>query len=243
MRPATKILCARSAPHTSAPALSAPHPLTPLPHRFSKEGDLIFSVSKDHTVCAWYSANGERFGTYKGHQGALWTVDVDPYTRLLATGGADNTMRLWEVETGKLLKTWDFLTSIKRVEFSEDGKQLLGVTEKRTGQLSHIVVYDIDQSPDGQQPDEPTLRIVVDELPRVTVAGFSYLTKYIVSGHEDGSVTQWDAKTGEMITNVFSHDADLQVTDLQWSADRFSPPLSGYDIPRARWTVPPIFSS
>ena len=199
---------------------SAPHLLTPLPHRFSKEGDLIFSVSKDHTVCAWYSANGERFGTYKGHQGALWTVDVDPYTRLLATGGADNTMRLWEVETGKLLKTWDFLTSIKRVEFSEDGKQLLGVTEKRTGQLSHIVVYDIDQSPDGQQPDEPTLRIVVDELPRVTVAGFSYLTKYIVSGHEDGSVTQWDAKTGEMITNVFSHDADLQVTDLQWSADR-----------------------
>ena len=41
-----------------------------------------------------------------------------------------------------------------------------------------------------------------------------------MSGHEDGSVTQWDAKTGEMLTNVFSHDADLQVTDLQWSADR-----------------------
>ena len=34
-----------------------------------------------------------------GHQGALWTVDVNPDSTLLATGGADNTMRLWEVKT------------------------------------------------------------------------------------------------------------------------------------------------
>ena len=188
--------------------------------KFSKEGDLLFSVAKDHIVCAWYSANGERFGAYKGHQGALWTVDVDPSTTLLATGGADNTLRLWEVQTGKLLKTWDFLTSIKRCEFSEDGLQLLGVTEKRTGQLSNIVVYDINPDPAAEQTSEPTLRIVVDELPRVTVAGFSYLTKYIISCHEDGSVSQWDAKTGELLLNVASHEPDMQVSDLQWSADR-----------------------
>ena len=77
--------------------------------------------------CAWYSANGERFGAYKGHIGALWTVDVDPTTTFLATGGADNTLRLWEVKTGRELKQWEFLTSIRRCEFSEDGKRLLGV--------------------------------------------------------------------------------------------------------------------
>lgn len=27
-------------------------------------------------------------------------------------------------------------------------------------------------------------------------------------------------QTGELIQNVFVHDADLQVTDLQWSSDR-----------------------
>lgn len=188
--------------------------------RFSKEGDLLFSVSKDHIVCAWYSANGERFGAYKGHQGALWTVDVDPTTTLLATGGADNTIRLWEVKTGRLLKTWDFTTSIKRVEFSEDGRQLLGVTEKRMGQLSTVVVYDINPDPEAEQTNEQSLRIVVEELPKVTVAGFSYLSKYIITGHEDGSVSQWDAKTGEMIANEFSHDDGGLVSDLQWSSDR-----------------------
>ena len=29
----------------------------------------------------------------------------------------------------------------------------------------------------------------------------------------------------------------------QWMADSFTPPVSGYDRPRARWIVPPIFSS
>lgn len=129
-------------------------------------------------------------------------------------------MRLWEVRTGKLLKTWEFATSIKRVEFSEDGRQLLGVTEKRTGQLSTIVVYDINPDPEAEQTSEHSLRITIEELPKATVAGFSYLSKYIISGHEDGSVSQWDAKTGELLNNVFSHEDSMQVTDLQWSADR-----------------------
>ena len=131
---------------------------------------------------------------YKGHQGALWTVDVDPRTVLLATGGADSTMRLWEVKTGKLLKTWEFATAIKRLEFSEDGRQLLGVTEKRQGQLSTMWVYDINPDPEAEQTSEPSLKIICDELPKVTVAGFSPLARYIISGHEDGSVSQWDAK-------------------------------------------------
>jgi translation initiation factor 3 subunit I len=103
-------------------------------------------------------------------------------------------MRLWEVKTGKLLKTWEFGTAIKRVEFSEDGRQLLGVTEKRQGQLSTIVVYEINPDPEAEQSSEQSLRIVCDELPKVTVAGFSCLSRYIISGHEDGSVSQWDAK-------------------------------------------------
>jgi translation initiation factor 3 subunit I len=149
-------------------------------------------------------------GTYHGHVGALWTVDVHPSSEMIATGGADNTMRLWEVKTGRLLKTWEFATSIKRVEFSPDGRQLLGVTEKRSGHLSTIVVYEINPDVDATQSDEHTTRIVCDES-KATVAGFSYLAKYIISGHEDGSVTQWDAKTGDLLSSNFDvHESDMQ---------------------------------
>jgi translation initiation factor 3 subunit I len=33
-------------------------------------------------------------------------------------------------------------------------------------------------------------------------------------------VTQYDAKTGEEILHTFPHEENMQVTDLQWSADR-----------------------
>lgn len=179
------------------------------PPRYNSDGDIIFSVSKDHVVCAWFSANGERLGTYHGHVGALWTVDVNADSTLLATGGADNTMRLWEVKTGRMLKTWEFDTSIKRVEFSPDGLQLLGVTEKRSGHLSTIVVYDINPDPEAEQTDERGLRIICEDS-KATVAGFSYGARYIISGHEDGTVSQYDAKVSRQPESaLLAWDANL----------------------------------
>ena len=91
------------------------------------------------------------------------------------------------------MKTWEFDSSIKRVEFSPDGRQLLGVTEKRQNVLSSVVVYSIEPDVDAEQPNEYDLRIVCDES-KATVAGFSYDARYIIVGHEDGSVSQYDGK-------------------------------------------------
>lgn len=167
----------------------------------------------------WWSHNGERLGTYNGHEGAIWTVDVDPTTTLMASGSADNTIRLWEVRTGRCLKVWEFPTAVKRVEFSEDGSRLLGVTEKRMGFLSNIVVFDVKLDPEAEQASEPALTIIYD-VSKATVAGFSYLSKYIIAGHEDGSISQYDGKTGVLLYNRSIHELNYQISDLQWSQDR-----------------------
>ncbi|KAH6674372.1 putative eukaryotic translation initiation factor 3 subunit I [Halenospora varia] len=187
--------------------------------KYNRDGDIIFSTAKDQHICAWYAHNGERLGTYHGHQGALWTVDVDPTSTIIASGAADNTVRLWDIRTGKCLKVWEFDTAVKRVEFSEDGSQLLAVTEKRMGFLGTIVVYNINLDVDAEQEDEYALKITCEES-KATVAGFSYMNKYIIAGHEDGSVSQYDAKTGEQIDNTQVHELDMMITDLQWSPDR-----------------------
>jgi translation initiation factor 3 subunit I len=107
-----------------------------------------------------------------------------------------------------LLQTWDFPTAVKRVEFSPDGRQLLAVTEKRSGHLGTIVVFEINPDPAAKQSQEHVLRIVCEDS-KPTVAGFSYLAHYIISGHEDGSVSQWDAKTGELLYNTQVHEEDM----------------------------------
>jgi hypothetical protein len=83
------------------------------------------------------------------------------------------------------------------VEFSEDGKKLLAVTEKRMGHLGTICVYDIRYGEDlTDQADELSLKITCEES-KATVAAWSFLDKYIIAGHEDGSVSQYDAKVQE----------------------------------------------
>ncbi|KAF3760845.1 WD40 repeat-like protein [Cryphonectria parasitica EP155] len=201
------------------PILLAGHERALTQIRYNRDGDIIFSTAKDQHICAWFSHNGERMGTYHGHQGAIWTVDVDPTSTVIASGSADNTIKLWEVQTGKCLMTWDFPTAVKRVEFSEDGTKLLGVTEKRMGHLGTIVVLDVNCDPTAEQNPEKVLTIVCDES-KATVAGWSYLSKYIIAGHEDGSVSQYDGKNGDLIYNIPVHELGCQVTDLQWNPDR-----------------------
>lgn len=162
--------------------------------KYNRDGDLLFSVAKDKVVCAWFTSNGERLGTYSGHQGAVWTVDVSPNGILLATGAADNTIKLWNIQTGECVKTWENPTAIKRVSFSEDGSRLLAVTEKRMGYLGTIVVYPINYGEDlTQQTDEVDLKITCEDA-KATCAGWAYLDSYIIAAHEDGSVSQFDTK-------------------------------------------------
>lgn len=156
-------------------------------------------------------------------------MDVSPDTVLLASGAADNTVRLWNVKTGECVKVWDFPTAVKRVEFSADGSRLLAVTEKRMGYLGTIVVYDIQYGENLEdQTDEPSLKITCEES-KATVAGWSYLNKYIIAGHEDGSVSQYDAKVRETIYSdlkcfgvILWGETDIRINRLEsnWRMSR-----------------------
>jgi len=56
-------------------------PLTFL--KYNRDGDLLFSCAKDHNPTVWFADNGERLGTYRGHNGAVWCCDVSSMLHLL----------------------------------------------------------------------------------------------------------------------------------------------------------------
>ena len=59
----------------------------------SREVHHLFSCAKDRQPNVWYSINGERLGTYDGHGGAVWCLDVDWQTKNFLSGAADNSVR------------------------------------------------------------------------------------------------------------------------------------------------------
>lgn len=68
--------------------------------KYNRDGDLLFSSAKDNHPCVWYSINGERLGTYEGHQGVVWAIDVDWETKHFMSGAGDNMLMIWDVQTG-----------------------------------------------------------------------------------------------------------------------------------------------
>lgn len=61
------------------------------------------------------------------------------------------------------------------------------------GHLGTLVVFPINPDVTATQTDEPDLKITFHES-KATVACWSYLGKYLICGHENGSVSQYDAE-------------------------------------------------
>ncbi|CAL1713022.1 unnamed protein product [Somion occarium] len=170
--------------------------------KFNAEGDLLFSASKDSVINVWYTHNGERLGTYEDHNGAVWTIDVDSQSRFLVSGSADNTMRLWSVQTG-----------------NDDDEQVVCITEQRMGHQGAIRVFKINREGDGTDQSEEPISFFNPIGSKAVVCAFSYVPNLIITGHESGKVALFDYKTGEEVLNNERAHMDV-VTDLQLSPDR-----------------------
>ncbi len=133
------------------------------------------------------------------------TVAYSPQGNLLASGGDDNKVRIWDPQSGNLIRTLDGHTNdVLDLVWAPDGSWLasasddktIRIWDTRTGQTIHHLtdhtgwVYDLDVSPDGSQ---------------------------LVSGSQDKTVRLWDVATGQAL------GAPIQLSDwvfaVAWSPD------------------------
>ena len=101
----------------------------------------MFTAARDKSPNVFYSHNGERLGTYDGHNGAVYSLDVDYYSRRLLTASADNTAKLWNVQTGEILFEWEFKTPVRSIEFAIGDREALILTDARMGNPGLLNVY------------------------------------------------------------------------------------------------------
>ncbi|NES72399.1 MAG: serine/threonine protein kinase, partial [Okeania sp. SIO2D1] len=59
---------------------------------------------------------------FRGHSRAVLSVAISPDSQILASGSLDGTVKLWNLQTGKLL---DSLCGYYPVQFTPDGQTLV----------------------------------------------------------------------------------------------------------------------
>jgi len=188
-------------------------PLTKI--KFNRDGDLLFTCAKDYKPCVWFSDNGERLGTFNGHQGAIYDCDITWDSSRLVTASSDRTARLWDVQSGKELYKWEHKAGIKSVGFSH-GSNMLQMTQDTTHKsVPTIFIYNLSEEDHTEQSKEP-VRELKDNV-EITESLWGSLNSFILCACKDGSVKKWDVERGEITKTATEHKK--QINDIQFSAD------------------------
>jgi len=185
--------------------------------KYNREGDLLFTAAKDNQPSVWYADNGERLGTYNGHNGTVWCLDVNFDSTHLLTGSADNMLKLWKVETGECLHTWKHTAPVRDVRFALGDKAFLSVLDNIMGNQPTIFVWDLELHNLANHPDCPK-QTILGHTSKVTRALWGPLNKTIYSAGDDATIRVWDPETKEQLM-ISEGVHTKRITDIQFSLD------------------------
>jgi hypothetical protein len=175
---------------------------------FSGGGDLAVAhgTPGSHGVVGYYGGRSH-VRDFDGHSDTILDLAFSSDRKTLATCSYDRTVKLWDVATGKELRTLkEHSDAVYSVSFRKDGVLLASAGADRavkvwkvsTGKLLYTLgestdwVYAVAWSPDG---------------------------KHLAAAGVDKSIRVWEANEagGKLIQSVFAHEAP--VLRLLWSAD------------------------
>ncbi len=100
---------------------------------FSPDGKKIASAGcNDYSFRIWDVESGKALVVgEKAHQGYVVGIAFSPDGKHLLTSGRDHEIKLWEVETGKLVRSYTgATTNVESLAFSKDGKRFLAGEHK-----------------------------------------------------------------------------------------------------------------
>lgn len=217
--------------------------------RFSPDGKMIASGSVDFSVRLWEVETGQCLNVLQGHKSGVFALSFAPTALtnsvaeltspseqlILASGGLDALVRLWDGSRGICLKTLPGHTSwIRSVSFNSQGNLLASAGFDRdirlwnmhTGECLNIFrghtsgIRSVDFSPDGQHLasggfdfsvrlwDVQTgqcLKVLQGHTSWVFAVSFSPDGRLIASSSDDRDIRLWDSQTGKCLKVLQGH--------------------------------------
>ncbi|MFQ5650724.1 MAG: hypothetical protein ACE5IY_12345 [bacterium] len=127
------------------------------------------------------------------HTGVVNSLAYNPDGTLVATAGADNTVKVWSASSGELLRTLSHhQADIFAVAFSPNGRWLASAGYDRA-----VVVWDVEKG--------EVVRVFKNHRQPVTDVAFTIDGNRLVTCSRDSTIAVWDLRTGALGQTLFAH--------------------------------------
>ncbi|MGL5899463.1 MAG: hypothetical protein ACRCZW_07330, partial [Lactobacillaceae bacterium] len=178
-------------------------PITDL--KFNKDGDLIFTASKDSTS-AVIRTDGSPLGVYQGHEGSIFTISLNPSSTSLLTGSADLSVINWDMETGVINTRYNVNSVVKCSDnFFNDNLFVTGSDESIGKQKCYNIIDSRSKNIEKTENLEfnPTGAII------------EYSQNFIIFSDDEGVVYKIDLRNNQIVLSNSIHNG--QITNIKSS--------------------------
>lgn len=165
------------------------------------QGNLAYSMDAGNGLAVWQTGDARAVPVYVGHQGyiASHSLAFSPDGKWIASGGQDKTAKVWDMETGQMLRSFQHDGEVWGIKFLPNNTRLLANdSASHSVRLWEIATGNLLHSFDGH----------TGEMEDVDVSSYSQLA---ASASWDDSVKVWDlAQSKERYTLKNAHPSDAK---------------------------------
>jgi WD40 repeat protein len=167
---------------------------------FSANGNHVATASADRTARIWDTATGKPLHFLKGHKHSVTRLAFSPDGRFMATASQDS-IRIWNVKTGRLLRVCMVNDAVFSLEFSPRGKWIAVGFKDRN---AHIL-----------NPQSGETHQVLKHAGWVIAVAFSPDGNLLATATNDSIARIWNVASGQRVQKLEGHQ--LAVTSLAFS--------------------------